>query len=94
MSESGWIKSSFSGAATDNCVEVRWRKASFSGGVDDNCVEVGWVKSSFSGAMDDNCVEVRLHPTTVGIRDSKNPDATLAVPPATWLAFIAATTGS
>jgi hypothetical protein len=76
MRDSGWMKSSFSAAASDNCVEVRW------------------VKSSFSGAATDNCVEVRLHPTTVGIRDSKNPAATLSVPPAAWLAYITATTGS
>jgi hypothetical protein len=51
-------------------------------------VPTGWFKSSYSGAADDNCVEVRFA-DAVGVRDSKHPAATLAVPATSWRAFTA-----
>ncbi|KAA2259508.1 DUF397 domain-containing protein [Solihabitans fulvus] len=90
--DTGWLKSSYSGAATDNCVEVRWTKSSYSGGATDNCVEVGWFKSSHSGGADDNCVEVRLVADLVGVRDSKNPSAgALWVTSDAWTRFLTST---
>jgi hypothetical protein len=50
MRDNGWVKSSYSGGATDNCVEVRWLKSSHSAGASDNCVEV---------SLSDHCVGVR-----------------------------------
>ncbi|MFI8996440.1 DUF397 domain-containing protein [Streptomyces sp. NPDC053542] len=49
-----------------------------------------WFKSSYSGSEGGACVEVATSPTTVHIRDSKNPGGPqLAVSPAAWSAFTA-----
>ncbi|MEV0604693.1 DUF397 domain-containing protein [Streptomyces sp. NPDC050315] len=50
-----------------------------------------WFKSSYSGDEGGStCVEVATTPTTVHIRDSKNPDGPqLVVGPAAWSAFTA-----
>ncbi|GLZ41183.1 DUF397 domain-containing protein [Actinokineospora sp. NBRC 105648] len=90
--DTGWFKSSFSGGANDNCVEVRWTKSTFSGAANDNCVEVGWVKSSFSGAANDDCVEVRFSESTIAVRDSKNPGPRFSVSPTAWSQLMAAIT--
>lgn len=49
-----------------------------------------WRKSSYSGGGGDNCLEVAPgHPTTVPVRDSKNPEGprlTFRAP--AWTAFI------
>lgn len=42
MPTSTWRKSSFSGDAGSDCVEVAWRKSSFSGGGNSDCVEVAF----------------------------------------------------
>nr|WP_042189819.1 DUF397 domain-containing protein [Kibdelosporangium sp. MJ126-NF4]CEL18898.1 hypothetical protein [Kibdelosporangium sp. MJ126-NF4]CTQ95298.1 hypothetical protein [Kibdelosporangium sp. MJ126-NF4] len=77
MRDTGWFKSSYSGAGTDNCVEVRITE------------HPGWFKSSFSGANDDNCVEVRLNSHTVSVRDTKNRTAgILTLPGTAWQRFI------
>ncbi|MGW6456882.1 DUF397 domain-containing protein [Streptomyces sp. NPDC055078] len=49
-----------------------------------------WFKSSYSDSSNPNdCVEVATTPGTVHVRDSKNPAGPrLAVPPATWTAFL------
>ncbi|WP_428952805.1 DUF397 domain-containing protein [Streptomyces sp. cg35] len=73
--------------------ELRWFKSSYS---DTNnpsdCVEVAleWHKSSYSSSSDGNdCVEVAPTPTTIHIRDSKNPDGPrLTATPSTWTAFL------
>ncbi|WP_367136053.1 DUF397 domain-containing protein [Saccharothrix sp. HUAS TT1] len=49
----------------------------------------GWFKSSYSGGADDNCVEVRFTDDVVGVRDSKNTEAALAISQSGWQAFIA-----
>jgi uncharacterized protein DUF397 len=69
-----WRKSSRSGGASSNCVEVAtWRKSSRSGGQSSNCVEVAL-----------NLTNV------VGVRDSKNPTGPiLEVHPEAFAAFTA-----
>jgi hypothetical protein len=67
-----------------------WFKSSYSGDEGGQCLEVAydWRKSSYSGSDGGECVEVATHPTTVHVRDSKNPDGpTLTVAPTTWTAF-------
>ncbi|MER6096587.1 DUF397 domain-containing protein [Streptomyces sp. NPDC001728] len=72
--------------------ELAWFKSSYSGGSGDNCVEVAlsWHKSSYSSGDGDNCVEVAACPSTIHVRDSKNPDGPrFAVAPAAWTGFLA-----
>jgi hypothetical protein len=50
-----------------------------------------WQKSSYS-AEGSNCVEIASTPTTVHIRDSKNPDGPhLTLQAAAWAAFLSTT---
>ncbi|RAY12193.1 DUF397 domain-containing protein [Actinomadura craniellae] len=82
-----WRKSSHSGGASGQCIEVAqlprrsWRKSSHSGGEAGQCIEVAqlperaWRKSTRSGGNSGMCVEVADLTTVIGIRDSKNPDA-------------------
>ncbi|WP_329284171.1 DUF397 domain-containing protein [Streptomyces sp. NBC_00691] len=52
--------------------------------------DLAWFKSSYSGGSGDDCVEVAACPTTVHVRDSKNPDGPqFTVAPATWAGFLA-----
>lgn len=56
-----------------------------------NTTELAWFKSSYSTNEGGECLEIAITPTTIHIRDSKNPaDATpaLAVTPTTWTAFL------
>ncbi|MFD3662224.1 DUF397 domain-containing protein [Streptomyces sp. NPDC058659] len=72
--------------------DLAWFKSSYSDGEGGNCIEVAyhWRKSSYSGGEGGNCVEVAAHPTTIHLRDSKNPEGPqLAVAPASWAAFVA-----
>jgi hypothetical protein len=49
-----------------------------------------WFKSSYSGSEGGQCLEVAPTPTTIHIRDSKNPEDSgpaLHVTPAAWAAF-------
>ncbi|MFC4611653.1 DUF397 domain-containing protein [Streptomyces maoxianensis] len=69
-----WFKSSYSGSAGGDCVEVAY----------------DWRKSSYSSDAGGACVEVAAHPLAVHIRDSKNlTGPVLTVPPAAWAAFVA-----
>ncbi|MFJ9827166.1 DUF397 domain-containing protein [Streptomyces sp. NPDC101160] len=71
--------------------ELAWFKSSYSSGEGGNCIEVAydWRKSSYSSGEGGECVEVALHPTTIHVRDSKNPSGPqLAVTPAAWAAFV------
>ncbi|GAA5613901.1 DUF397 domain-containing protein [Streptomyces platensis] len=55
-----------------------------------------WIKSSYSSNDGPACVEVAPTPSTIHIRDSKNPDGPqLHLQPAAWVDFVAyaATTG-
>ncbi|MBT2443844.1 DUF397 domain-containing protein [Streptomyces sp. ISL-36] len=73
--------------------DLAWFKSSYSSGGD--CVEVAlsWHKSSYSSSGDGDCVEVATCPTTVHVRDSKNPEGPqLALPPTAWADFVAYTT--
>ena len=75
--DTGWFKSSFSGTANDNCVEVR-------------LADPGWVKSSFSTGGNNMCVEVRTSRISVGVRDSKSPTAgSLCFAGPGWRRFLA-----
>jgi hypothetical protein len=70
---------------------LAWFKSSHSSGEGGECIEVAydWRKSSHSDSEGGNCVEVAAHPTTVHVRDSKNPDGPqLAVAPSAWAAFV------
>jgi hypothetical protein len=48
-----------------------------------------WFKSSYSSGQGGECLEAALTPTTIHIRDSKNPKApALQVTPTTWTEFL------
>ncbi|GAA2582918.1 DUF397 domain-containing protein [Streptomyces tubercidicus] len=71
--------------------ELAWFKSSYSNSNErDDCVEVAWTKSSYSGDSDSNeCVEVAPTPSTIHIRDSKNPDGPqLHLQPSAWADFV------
>ncbi|MFE4589150.1 DUF397 domain-containing protein [Streptomyces laurentii] len=77
-----------------NSTELAWFKSSYSSGEGGNCIEIAfdWRKSSYSSGEGGECVEVAVHPTTVHVRDSKNPvGPQLAVTPAAWSAFVTET---
>lgn len=68
-----------------------WFKSSYSGSSGDDCVEVAlsWHKSSYSSGSSGDCVEVATCPTTVHVRDSKNPTGPqLALTPSAWAGFV------
>ncbi|AXG78320.1 DUF397 domain-containing protein [Streptomyces paludis] len=54
--------------------------------------ELNWFKSSYSGSNDNDCVEVAAaagSPTTVHVRDSKNPHRPhLGFAAPAWAAFV------
>ncbi|MEV5568278.1 DUF397 domain-containing protein [Streptomyces sp. NPDC052196] len=90
-----WRKSSYSSGDGGQCVEVAlpWRASSYSSGAGGECVEVApsWCKSSYSSGEGGQCVEVAACPTTIHVRDSKQPPATaptLAVSAAAWESFL------
>ncbi|MDT9690155.1 DUF397 domain-containing protein [Streptomyces sp. P9(2023)] len=75
--------------------DLAWFKSSYSSSGSGDCVEVAlsWHKSTYSSSGDGDCVEVAACPTTVHVRDSKNPDGPqLALAPAAWAGFLAVTT--
>ncbi|MFE9138575.1 DUF397 domain-containing protein [Streptomyces sp. NPDC007355] len=52
--------------------------------------DLAWFKSSYSSSGSGDCVEVALRPSTVHVRDSKNPDGPqFAVAPDAWTGFLA-----
>ncbi|MFI2188999.1 DUF397 domain-containing protein [Streptomyces sioyaensis] len=71
---------------------LTWFKSSYSGDEGGNCLEVAynWRKSSYSGDEGGACVEVAAHPTTIHVRDSKDPQGPhLDFSPRAWAAFTA-----
>ncbi|MFB7714678.1 DUF397 domain-containing protein [Streptomyces sp. NPDC056105] len=58
--------------------------------------ELKWRKSSYSSnSSEADCIEVAPTPTTIHIRDSKNPDGPrLTTTPTTWATFITFASGS
>ncbi|MEU7058467.1 DUF397 domain-containing protein [Streptomyces sp. NPDC046197] len=52
--------------------------------------ELAWFKSSYSdGPEGDSCVEIAPTPTTIHVRDSKNPAGPrLVLTPEAWGAFV------
>ncbi|MEU4996140.1 DUF397 domain-containing protein [Streptomyces sp. NPDC021622] len=72
-------------------IELAWFKSSYSGSSGDDCVEVAlaWRKSSYSSGSSGDCLEIAPCPTTIHVRDSKNPEGPqLALSPITWQAFV------
>ncbi|WP_405971621.1 DUF397 domain-containing protein [Streptomyces sp. NBC_00988] len=95
-----WFKSSYSGDAGGQCLEValEWRKSSYSGDAGGDCLEVAleWRKSTYSGSQGGECLEVALEPArpTVHVRDSKAKSGpTLAFSLGEWAAFVGFATG-
>ncbi|MGW7491275.1 DUF397 domain-containing protein [Streptomyces sp. NPDC054786] len=69
-----WFKSSYSGSAGGDCIEVAYT----------------WHKSTYSGSEGGDCIEVATCPSAIHVRDSKNPDGpALTLSSAAWAAFIA-----
>ncbi|MFJ9741143.1 DUF397 domain-containing protein [Streptomyces sp. NPDC101166] len=53
--------------------------------------ELTWFKSSYSSGEGGECLEVATRPTTIHIRDSKDPAGpVLDLSPGTWAAFTSA----
>ncbi|MEU9879779.1 DUF397 domain-containing protein [Streptomyces phaeochromogenes] len=80
---------------------AQWRKSSYSGDTGGSCVEcaplgpLAWRKSTYSGDQGGDCVEVAdiPAPTTIAIRDSKNPAGPiLTLDPAAFSTFLNWTT--
>ncbi|MET9519400.1 DUF397 domain-containing protein [Streptomyces sp. NPDC002994] len=72
--------------------QLAWFKSSYSGTEGGNCVEVAlaWHKSTYSGTEGGACVEVATCRHSVHVRDSKLTDGPqLALPAASWAAFLA-----
>ncbi|MFI7383954.1 DUF397 domain-containing protein [Streptomyces sp. NPDC049813] len=70
---------------------LNWFKSSYSSDEGGQCLEVAydWRKSSYSNSDGGQCVEVAAHPTTIHIRDSKNPEGPhFTVAPRAWAAFL------
>ncbi|MFJ8308902.1 MULTISPECIES: DUF397 domain-containing protein [unclassified Streptomyces] len=75
-----------------NTTEPIWFKSTYSSGGGGECIELAyaWRKSSYSSGEGGACVEIAAHPSTVHIRDSKDPQGPqLAVAPGAWAAFTA-----
>ncbi|MEV6318799.1 DUF397 domain-containing protein [Streptomyces sp. NPDC051776] len=75
-----------------NDCALEWFKSTYSGSEGGACIEVAyaWRKSSYSTGEGGNCVEVSAHPTTVHVRDSKDPHGpVLDFTPAAWASFAA-----
>ncbi|MEV0322606.1 DUF397 domain-containing protein [Streptomyces sp. NPDC050658] len=51
--------------------------------------ELAWFKSSYSSGGDGDCVEVAPSPTTIHVRDSKDPAGPqLTLEPTAWTHFV------
>ncbi|MFG2648525.1 DUF397 domain-containing protein [Streptomyces sp. NPDC048436] len=71
--------------------ELAWFKSSYSGDSSGDCVEVAldWRKSSYSSGSSGDCLEIAPCPTTIHVRDSKNPAGPqLALEPRAWAEFV------
>lgn len=48
-----------------------------------------WFKSSYSGSSGGDCIEIAIRPSTVHVRDSKDPDGpNLEIPTPQWASFV------
>ncbi|MFJ9471760.1 DUF397 domain-containing protein [Streptomyces caniferus] len=77
--------------------DLTWFKSSYSTEQGGNCLEVAytWHKSSHSGSEGGACVEVAAHPTTVHVRDSKDPQGPhLGFSPGAWASFASYAAGT
>ncbi|MEU5441678.1 DUF397 domain-containing protein [Streptomyces griseofuscus] len=78
--------------------DLTWFKSSYSSGGGGECLEVAltWHKSTYSSGDGGQCVEIATCPTTIHIRDSKQPPTaapTLSVPTTAWQAFLGSVRG-
>jgi hypothetical protein len=74
-----------------NIEQLTWFKSSYSDGEGGQCLEVAytWRKSSYSSGEGGQCLEVAATPTTIHLRDSKNPTGPhLTLSPTAWSAFL------
>ncbi|WP_328553969.1 DUF397 domain-containing protein [Streptomyces sp. NBC_00358] len=81
------------GTSVEAASELEWFKSSYSSSSEaGDCVEVAleWFKSSYSDSSNGNdCVEIAPTPTTIHLRDSKNPQGPhLTFAPTAWAAFL------
>ncbi|WP_406474390.1 DUF397 domain-containing protein [Streptomyces sp. NBC_01615] len=81
------------GTSAEDASGLKWFKSSYSDSSNGNdCVEVAleWFTSSYSNSCEaGDCVEIAPTPTTIHLRDSKNPQGPcLTVTPTTWAAFL------
>ncbi|MEU8999458.1 DUF397 domain-containing protein [Streptomyces caniferus] len=77
--------------------DLTWFKSSYSTEQGGNCLEVAytWHKSSHSGSEGGACVEVAAHPTTIHVRDSKDPQGPhLDFSPGAWASFASYAAGT
>ncbi|PKV85519.1 DUF397 domain-containing protein [Streptomyces sp. TLI_146] len=67
------------GSINSELADAQWRKSSYSSDQGGECVECAtlgaarWRKSSHSGNQGGECVEIAALPSTVAVRDSKDP---------------------
>ncbi|MER6307739.1 DUF397 domain-containing protein [Streptomyces sp. NPDC001657] len=81
-------------AAPHTSHDLTWFKSSYSSDQGGACIEVAynWRKSSYSASEGGNCIEVAAStPTTIHVRDSKNPAGPMLTLSAdAWQEFVAA----
>ncbi|MFF3344732.1 DUF397 domain-containing protein [Streptomyces sp. NPDC002779] len=57
--------------------------------------KLNWFKSSYSDGEGGQCLEVAVTPSTIHLRDSKNPSGPrLTLTPTAWSAFLASPGGN
>jgi hypothetical protein len=74
-----------------NAEELGWFKSSYSSGGGGECLETAytWRKSTHSDGEGGDCLEIAACPTTIHVRDSKNPAGpALALSPTAWADFL------
>jgi hypothetical protein len=81
------------GTSAEEASELEWFKSSYSSSSEaGDCVEAAleWFRSSYSDSSNpSDCVEIAPTPTTIHLRDSKNPQGPrLTFAPTAWEAFL------
>ncbi|MFE0451073.1 DUF397 domain-containing protein [Streptomyces sp. NPDC058914] len=71
--------------------KLSWFKSSYSDGEGGECLETAytWRRSTYSDGGGGECLELAACPTTIHVRDSKNPvGPVLALSPTAWADFL------